>query len=87
MLVKNSIEMVVFHYDNGKHGAWAKAKDGPGIQFGHYNRTEWIPTSSILDPLKYTEALELAETVPALKNALETVSTIYYLSKNGNSQT
>jgi hypothetical protein len=85
MLVKNSIEMVIFHYENGKHGAWAKAKDGPGVAFGHYNRTEWWPVNTVLDPLRYTEALELAEDVPALKNALETVATIFYLTNNGNS--
>jgi hypothetical protein len=88
MLVVNSIEMVIFHYKNGKHGAWAKQKDGPGVVYGNYNRTEWNPCENILDPLQYTEALELSESVPALKKALEQVALLYKLSNdNGNRKT
>jgi hypothetical protein len=84
MLVKHSIEMVIFHYDGGKHGAWAKQTDGSGTAYGHYNRTEWWPCETLLEPLQYTEALELSETVPALKIALEQVSLLYKISKEEN---
>jgi hypothetical protein len=81
MLVKHSIEMVIFHYDGGKHGGWAKSQDPHGSTYGHYNRTEWWPCKEILEPLQYTEALEMAGTFPALKKALEQVALLYKLSK------
>ena len=82
MLVKHSIEMVIFHYDGGKHGGWAKSQSGDGKVYGHYNRTEWWPCENVLEPLQYTQALELAEDVPALKKALEQVAILYKLSKD-----